>query len=146
LILSVLAFFFYFSRLMKIAVLFLPLFFVFFFGNVNALAGNSFIVQHPISLLNTHRFETFKDIHKGHGYLYFTDFTQSEEYKILICEEVEDLRSDKLTSRKDRLANSFLAIFYDQSCVDCLHNCVKVSPFFWRNTFYLYILQRTLRV
>lgn len=144
-ILLVLAFILYFSGLMKVPVFFLSIFFLMLFGNGNSFAKSGFSIQCQSSSINTNS-KVFKNIHTGYTPVCFTNFTQSKIYEILNCEEMEDPESDESSSRKGRLKNSLPGIFYNEFYFGYCHNCVKETPFLWRNSFHRYILQGTLRI
>ena len=130
---------------MKLLLFFLSIVFVLLFGNGNLLAESGFSIDYQSSSLNSNS-NVSKCIHTGFASIYFINFTQSKENEILICEEVEDPDSDASSSRKGRLVNGLLIVFYDKFYVDYPHHCVKAFPLLWRNTSHKYILQGTLRI
>ena len=139
------AFLFYFSSLMKVPVFFLSFIFILLFGNVYLYAGTGRGFQYQASSLNTN-LEAVNNVYTSNDHICLDNFIQTEEYKILICEEVEDQDYFESTSRKDRMGSWFFANFYDQYYVDCYYDFIKSAPFFWRNALHRYILQRTLRI
>ena len=130
---------------MKTSVLFLSLFFMMLFGNVNSFAVKCFFIHHqssaPISNCSS-----IKNIQTGYDHIYFKNLTQSQGDEIHICEEIEEPDSDELSSKKNRVIYAFFPLLYHQYFFYNHHNGSKPFPFLWRTTSQRYILQRALRI
>jgi len=134
------------AAMMRVSSFFISLFFVLLVGKTNSFAGSSFPNQHCSSSQHFRYLETFGDSNSFFDKNVLTNFSFPEDFKILICEEVEEPDSNDSSSGKNRLTNGFYANFYDQCRIVFLNNSAKPLPFLWRNTSHRYILQRTLRI
>jgi hypothetical protein len=138
-------FFFIFAQQMRVVVFLASIFFM-LFGNVNSLAGVELNSSNSTPTLQVKKLEAATLNNIGLDKVSGKNSSLPEEYKILICEAVEDEDPNDVSPEKYRSGAAFSSIPFYHSFLNFRHNWAESLSFFWCRSSCRYILHRTLRI